>query len=91
MWNFKLGNENFELKIWDLGFENFEFESESFILNPLQEFSFLSLVFGNQYNPSLFMISFQKKKRKEKKRRKRKEKEKDFFFLGVELVNSIEF
>ena len=29
MWNFKLGNENLELKIWDLGFEkNLKFEPE---------------------------------------------------------------
>ena len=67
MWNFKLRNENLELKIWDLGFENLEFESESFILNLLQEFSFLSFLFGNQYDPSLFMIFFKRRKEKKKK------------------------
>ena len=80
MWNFKHRNENLELKIWDLGFENLEFESESFILNLLQEFSFLSFLFGNQYDPSLFMIFF--KRRKEKKK-------KNFFFLGVDSATQL--
>ena len=77
MCNFKLGNENFELKIWDL-----EFESEYFILNPLQEFSFLSFFFFLEIDMTLlfsWIFLEEEKKRKEKKKSQRKR-----IFFGVD-------
>ena len=55
IWNLECGILSLGMKILNW---NLEFESESFILNPLQEFSFLTLSFGNWYDPFLFMISF---------------------------------
>ena len=63
-WNLECGILNSRLKIWDLGFENLEFESESFILNLLQEFflfSFLKLISFSFHD---FFLEEEKKKKK---------------------------
>ena len=66
-------------KFGDLGFENLEFEIESFILNPLQKNSW-KLIWP--FSSSWFFLE---KKKKEKKRRKIKIK----FFFESWLNNSI--
>ena len=84
IWNLECGILNLETKIldWkfgDLGFENLEFEIESFILNPLQINSW-KLIWP--FSSSWFFL--EKKKRKEKKKKK-------FFFFFWELTQQLNY
>ena len=75
---------NWKFEIW--GFENLAFESEFFILNPLQEFSFLFFFFFFLVWKPIWPVSFHDDYFLEGKEEKEKE---FFFFFGVDWVNSI--
>ena len=88
---FKLGNENFELKIWDLEFKkNLKIWFWSFILNSFQEFFILSffenliffLKFFSFHDVILIFLFSRNGKEKEIKR-------KEFFFLGVDSTTQL--
>ena len=94
MWNFKLGNEKFELKIWGLGFKkNLKFELEFLSLICSKRFFFpfffffwkFDFWFFSFHDVIFFFFRVEKKKaikRKEKERKKGKKK------LGSWLNNS---
>ena len=80
-WNFKLGNENFELKIWDLGFEkNLKFEPEVLSLISSKRFVIPFLFFFFFFFENLFFSFHDVIFLGVKKKRKWKEKKNEFFF-----------